>query len=194
MNIVSKKFLGAMTGVILSFTNVSYADLGSSAINNNAQGYLSNAIQGAAYPISLAWAALGNFYSSSNTFAPADTFNIQTSFIPNVTSITNNSFGTLVIIFSSTAPGPIANKTIAIAPTRVSVLGAVSYVYEIPQCYTNITDTLIGATTPPPGTPIASASGGVGITCVFAPDPVATATNQVQGGGTGPSPNPGGMA
>ncbi len=186
-----KKASTIIASLTLSLANVCFADLNTSAINNNAQGYLSNAIGQTSYPISVAWAALANFYSNTGGFPPANTFNINTSFTPNIASITNNNLAGLIIVFSKLAPGPLANKTIVLSPTRVSILGSVSYVFEIPLCFTNISDTLIGAAPPPTGTSVASVSNsGLGFNCVFAPDPVAAASNQVQGGGAGPSSSP----
>ena len=155
---------------------------GLSSITDGANNYQIIFLNKTVTFVSTDWSMLTNYYSQNSTFPQANAYSIDTSFLPGVSSITNSISGTLEVRFNATAPGPMANNGFALAPTRVSLRGNTFYVYQLPQCYTNITDSMTNQEVPAPGTLISLFSNSaLGTNCMYASDPYATAINQVNG-------------
>ncbi len=154
---------------------------GLSSIMDNASNYQIIFLNKTVTFVSTDWSMLTNYYSQNSTFPQANSFAIDTSFLPGVTSITNSASGTLEVRFGATAPGPMAGNGFALAPTRVS-LRKVFFVYELPQCYTNIVDSMTNQQTPTPGTLVSLfSSSSLGTNCMYTADPYTAAVNQVNG-------------
>lgn len=178
-----------VASLVFSFANSSSASFlsgTSSTISGNANSYLVNAINTPLPFVTSAWSMLSTFYSQNSSFAPAGVYAVDTSFLSNVSSISNTSNGTLEVRYGPSAPGPLANNGYALAPTRVTLRGNTFYVYALTQCFTNVTDSLTSRQTPQVGTPIGLFSNSnLGTNCVYAADPYTAAINQVQGVGAG---------
>lgn len=158
----------------------------SSSISGNADSYLINAINVPLPFVTNAWSMLSTFYNQSSSFAPTGVYAVDTSFLTGVSSISNTSSGTLEVRYGPTAAGPLANNGYALAPTRITLRGNTFYVYSLPQCFTNITDSMTSRKAPQIGTPIGLFSNSnLGTNCVYAADPYTAAINQVQGIGAG---------
>lgn len=167
--------------LLLGVSGSNFAGSALSSIVDDANNYQIIFLNKTVVFVATDWSLLSNYYSQNSNFPPANVFAINTSFLPGVTSITNSASGTLEVRFDSTAPGPIAGNGFALAPTRVS-LRKVFYVYQLPQCYTNITDTMASTQTPVPGTLISLFSNSsLGTNCMYAADPFTAAINEVNG-------------
>jgi hypothetical protein len=174
------KFKGlAMLGLAVIGLH-SYA-IGLSSITDGANNYQIIFLNKTVTFVSTDWSMLTNYYNQNSTFPQANAYAIDTSFLPGVTSITNTASGTLEVKFGATAPGPMAGNGFALAPTRVSLRG-VFYVYELVQCFTNITDSMTNQEPPQQGTLINLFSkSALGTNCMYASDPYTAAVNQVNG-------------
>lgn len=172
------------TALALSITSVGFSD--TTQIGNNAKIFVINALNNSTTFVSTAWSMLANSYNLNPVFQPAGAFSLNTAFIPGVAFIRTSASGTLEVGFGPTAPGPLANNGFALAPTRVSLNGTVVYLYQLPQCYTNIMDELGPAQAPQPCSPsmLISASNLGTNNCVYMPDPYAAAIAEVQGTST----------
>jgi hypothetical protein len=166
-----------------------------SSITNNAEQQIINAINLTLPFVVSDWGMLATYYNQNAAFPPAGAYAVDTSIITGVTSITNSSAGTLEITFAPTAPGPMAGKSFVLAPTRIERQGNIFYVYELAQCFTNISNSLTALNNPPLGTPISLFSNSnLGTNCVFSADPYSAATKEVQGNPTAPSSSPSGVS
>lgn len=171
-----------MLGMALCLASNVFADAALSNIVNNANNHQVIFLNKSVIFVTADWTLLSNYYSQNSSFPPANIFAVDTSFLTGVNSITNSASGTLEVRFGSTAPGPIAGGGFALAPTRVTVRSNTFFVYELPQCYTNITDSMASRETPAPGTLISLFSQtNLGTNCVYAADPYTAAINQVNG-------------
>lgn len=179
------------TTLLLLFVNTNFASglssIGSS-ISNNANNQLINAINQPIPFVVSDWAMLSSYYSQNSSFAPAGLYAVDVSVLSGVNSITNTAFGTLEIRYGSNAPGPMAGKGYALAPTRVSSKGNVFYVYELVQCFTNIIDSPLGLNTPKEGSPSSVfGNSNLGTNCSFSLDPYSAAVSEVNGTSTNPA-------
>lgn len=187
-----------MASLIFSFSGASFADSLLSSINssigNSADNQLMLGINQSLPFVVADWAMIANYYSQNSTFPPVGIYAVATSILSGVNSITNTSYGTLDITYGAEAPGPLANNGYSLAPTRVTLRGNTFYVYELVQCFTNITDSMTSEQTPKPGTPIGIFSNSnLGANCLYAPNPSLAAIAVVQGIGAA-SPSQGGVS
>ncbi len=172
------------------FSSVALSDsfLSGNSITNTADSQVVTAINANLGFASSMWSMLAAYYSQTSGFPPAGTFDIASQLLPNGVTIVNNSNGILVLTFGSIAPGPLANNSFALTPTCVSLRGNTFYVYELPQCFTNIVDSVTTSGPPQPGTAISVfAKSNLGIKCVYAASPEGAALNAANNCNSSPS-------
>ncbi len=184
-----KKILACALAISFIQTSLADADLPNigSSITNNANNQLISAINLPLPFVVSVWSMMSNYYSSTSNFPPANTFAVDTSILTNVNIITNTSYGTLEVHYGPNAPGPMANKGYALAPTRVVRKGNIFYIYELTQCFTNIMRSAPNLLQVKQGTNSdIFGNSNLGTNCSYAEDPYAAAINQVEGNGTAP--------
>lgn len=184
-----KKTLVSILAFCLIESGFADSDLSSigSSITNNANNQLVNAINLPLPFVVSVWSMMSNYYSTTSAFAPTGLYAVDTSILSNVTSINNTSYGTLEIRYGANAPGPMANNGYALAPTRVTQNGNTFYIYELPQCFTNIISTVRGLVQAREGANSdAFGNSNLGTNCVYAANPFSAAIAEVEGTGTAP--------
>lgn len=184
-------------GVVLAFSGACLAGGSLSSINNSIANSADNQVmmginQHLPFVVS-DWAMLANYYSQNSSFPSVGIYAVSTTILSGVNSISNTAYGTLDIIYGPNAPGPLANNGFSLAPTRVTLRGNIFYVYELPQCFTNITDSMTSQHAPQTGTPIGVFSNSnLGVNCLYAPNPSLAAIAVVEGTNSAP-PQQGGV-
>ena len=155
------------------------------SIGQSADNYSVMAINSTIPFVVSTWAMLSNNYSQTGTAPAAGLLAVSSTVLGNNgTTITNTSFGTLDIGFGPGSPGSLEGKGFSLSPTLITLHGNTFLVYELVQCFTNITDSMTSQQTPQPGTSIALfGNSNLGSNCVYAANPSAAAVAAAQGAG-----------
>ncbi len=189
--IILASWVGCFSGIAAS---AGLSNIGTS-ISTNADAQVVNGINLPLPFVVSVWSMLSNYYGQNSNFPAAGLYAVDTSVLSGMNYISNTAFGTLDVCYGPTAPGPLASNCYSLAPTRITLRGNTFYVYELVQCFTNITDSLTSRASPQPNTPIGVfGNSNLGTSCLFASDPSSAAVAVVQGSGTSPTQQNGGVS